>query len=349
MSEEIKIVIDNKEYTGWKSFDISRSLDSMCGSFSAQIFEDIGDLINGITPGKQCDVFIGDTQLISGFIFERSRSVSESSSSVSISGRDKTADLIDCSAIKRGGEFTNIDLFNLVSAICEPFKINVISSVGNHEKFKKFVIENGESAYEAIERACRQRGVIAITDRAGNLKLSSVSKSLLVDSWDSLIYGENIKSIDESYSHSDRYSQYIVKSQDSGDGNPWDDAIIQKIGTANDSIIKRYRPLLIINEAKGSSKTVKARASWEAQIRAGRSLSYDVSVVGFRQKSLGSNQPLWEIGEKVNLIHDQWGINESKLIRDITCSFSDSGSITKMNLVNPNTYSASPDGEVSFS
>jgi prophage tail gpP-like protein len=313
------------------------------------IVDNYDEVLNEIKVGAQCDVFIGESQLISGYIYKKTRSISENSSSVNISGRCKTSDLIDCAAIKTGNTWENSFLIPIVKDICKPFGISIVSkNFEDNLKFKKFTIESGETAFESIERACRQRSVLCTTNEKGELVLNTISKKTLVESADNLIYGENIKSIDEDFDSSERFSKYIIKGQDSGEGNPWDKTHTQLSATANDQMITRYRPTIIMSEAKASLKSVKARANWEAQVRAGRSASYSVTVQGFRQKSKGSNSPLWQLGNKVNLIHHHWNINDVKLISNISYTLDESGSQTMMTLVDVNTYSASPDGEVRF-
>jgi prophage tail gpP-like protein len=170
-----------------------------------------------------------------------------------------------------------------------------------------------------------------------------------VESIDNLVYGVNILTISEETNYESRYSSYTVKGQDSGDGQPWAKDTIQKVGKATDISIDRYRPLLIVHETKSSTKSVKSRAVWEAQVRAGRSSIYTTTVEGFIQQSNKTKEKLWTVGEKVNLIHDPWKITDVKLISNVTYKLDETnGRITTLVLVDPKTYAPSPDGEIRF-
>lgn len=348
MDDKIRVVIDNIEYSGWKNFNIKRSLNSLCGSFNLEIADLSQDITKALTPGGECEIFIGDDQLISGYIDKRERSLSASDSTLIISGRDKTADLVDCSAIGDSNTWKDIYLRPLIQKICDPFGIFVDGNVINNQKFKTFSVESGETAYEAIERACRQRAVLPITNRFGDLELSSFSSSGPVEAIENLEVGRNVKEVSESIDFSSRFSEYIVKGQDSGDGLPWDTFQLQKQGKARDPQIVRYRPKVIISETKSSTKSVQDRAAWEAQVTAGRSFSYTVLVQGFRQNVEGSDKPLWQLADRVNLKHTPWDIDKAFLISDISYSSGSSGKNVNMILVDPNTYYSLPSSEVSI-
>ena len=93
------------------------------------------------------------------------------------SGRDKAGDLIDCSAINAPGQWNNQKLEKIASAIAAPFGISVSAEVNTGEAFKKFSIEQGETAYEAIHRLCKLRAVLCISDRQGGLLLTAAGNS----------------------------------------------------------------------------------------------------------------------------------------------------------------------------
>lgn len=349
MDDEISIVIDDVEFTGWKSFEISRTLDSFCGSFSLQLVSLPDGITDQISINSKCEIKIGSDILLVGFVYQRERSVNATSTSLRISGRDITADLVDCSAIHPSNYWTNVTLEKIASDIAKPFDIFVDARI-DFEIFKEFSIQQGESAYEAIERACRQRGILPITDRFGNLVLTNIDPNSNLTQFVELVYGENIKSLAESIDYGDRYQNYFVRGQDSGSGKAWTKETLERQGTANDKTINRYRPLVIVNESKSSSSSIRKRAAWEAQIRAGRSTVYTTTVQGFRQnpKLESTRNPLWELTDLVTLVYPQWNINKAFVISEITYSYSDGGQLTTMTLKDPQTYQANPSGEVNF-
>lgn len=348
------VVIDGVRYTGWQSFSIRRSLDSFCGSFSMQLVNieqpGIVSPTDKLSINSRCEIFIGNDQFMNAYIFQRSRSSDAKSTDLSISGRDITADMIDSSAVIASNSWSNASLKRIVEDVAKPFGVYVDSRIGNGTTFKSFAIQQGESSYECIDRATKQNGNLAVTNRFGDIVLMTVDPKSEVTTMVDLVYGENIKSISEDLDYSERFETYYVKGQDSGNGNEWTKSQLQKVGVANDKAITRHRPLIIVSDSKASAKLVKDRASWEAQIRAGRSTTYTVTVQGFRQNPrLGaSNNPFWEIGDLVNLIHSGWGINKKFVVAEIDYSYDTSGTLTTMKLRDPKTYAADPEGLVTF-
>lgn len=341
MSEVASVIIDNKKFTGWQTVSISSSLDAASQTF------DIG-LINtaetrGIIPGQSCKILIDDEVLLTGYIGKRSRKISSTEKSMSITGRDKIGDLIDCSVEKKSGTWRNVTILDIASEVCKPFGISVSlggnASVG--EKFKKFSLQDGETAFSLIERLCRQRALLPLSTADGNLLLD-VPKASYSD--DTLVYGTNIKSIDESIDYDSRFSSYTVKSQADGDGNPWSATTVTGLkGTASDKVISRYRPLIMQAESKSSSKSLKDRASWEAVVRFGRSLSYSIVTHTWKQTS-GS---LWKRNSLVDLVCDELVLDGTFIIAGITYSLTPAeGHSTSLTLRHQDAYTPSPSGEI---
>ena len=169
----LTVTVRGVELTGWKNFNISRDLSSGVGSFSI-VSADI-DLINDFTyllkVNEKVVIKLGTTILMVGRIYKRNRNISATNTSLTFSGRDIIADLLDCAAITKSNYWSSARLETIASDICKPFGIFVDGQT-DYETFPKFTIKPGETAYEAISRACRAKGVLAIGDRFGNLTLN---------------------------------------------------------------------------------------------------------------------------------------------------------------------------------
>ena len=79
-----------------------------------------------------------------------------------IRGRDRTGDLVDCSAATMPGEWQNELLDRIVQSLIDPFGISVTVDTDIGEPFRKFRIDEGETVFEAIDRACRYSGRAAV-------------------------------------------------------------------------------------------------------------------------------------------------------------------------------------------
>lgn len=86
---------------------------------------------------------------------------------VTVTGRDKTGDLLDCSA--KVGEHLGQRLEAIVAALAKPYGIGVSVITDTGAVFERFAPNVGDSVGECIERLCRQRGVLAWANGLGNV------------------------------------------------------------------------------------------------------------------------------------------------------------------------------------
>lgn len=348
MSNEISMTIGNQKITGFKDFEISRSLDSMTGDFTINLVNNTDDIITKqIKVQSIVTIFIGNERLLKGKIYRRARSESNSSTQLSISGRDITGDLVDCSAITSKIYWKNIELIALIKDLTNNFDITINSTLSGLI-FKTFSVQQGETVASTIQRACRQKGVIAFTNNDGQLEIREFTQSSFVPAIRGFVRGENIKEISEIEDVSDTYSEIYIKSQNTTEGNAWTKSQLQQAAKATDENILSYRPLIILNDTKVSKSDLQKQVNWLVQYKAGISKGFDIVSKGFRQLGTEENSdPLWELGLLVTLEHKPWEINEQRIISNIKYSYTKTnGSILKATLVDPRTYLSNPADKV---
>jgi prophage tail gpP-like protein len=354
--DNVILEINGENYTGWQSVSIQRTMESLCGTFTVDLVDESGTTVLDIGAGTPCKVFIQDSssltpkydQIISGYVDGIKLRQSATATGMTIQGRDITLDLIDCAAILKSSTITKARFSDIVKQIVEPFGIIVdTSQLTIDDKIEKFTLQNGESAYSAIERLCRSQAVLPLTDEEGNLLLTYAAKSFQTADED-LELGRNILDITKNANWKDRFLNYEIRGQRSGNGKAWDGRITQMVATAEDPEIDRYRPFTFMSENKASDNNLQNRVNWEAQVRAGRSVFYNVSVKGWHQlEYLTGNRRPWAINERVNLKSGRWAIDEQQLITAVSFTLSqDSGKITKLVLKNPDVYKPNPTPKV---
>lgn len=336
--------INNRKLTGWKNVEIKKSMFSLCGSFSFEIVYRDG-IQNFVSTQDVVEIYLDSDKIMTGYIDTLNPTLDDMSKVVRISGREKTEDLVDCSAVNNPGTWKNTTLFNIVNAICNPFAdpertgIKVISTVGTLDRFTKFSINTGESMFEAISRACSERAVLPITDSEGNIVLTTLS-DIIVD--DKIIEGFNVKNASQTTSTKERYSEYIVKSQYSTPGTGWNKSKISVFATAQDESIQRFRPLMIRADDSMTQKVAQSRVNWEAQIRAGRQLATTVSLVEWRQ----ADGSLWAINTRVPVDIPTLLINSTLLITDVVYKFNTDGRTVSLTLNDPYIFKEQPKNKV---
>ena len=175
----VNLTVNGSKYSGWKSININLGLEQLSGTFELVVSEKWPDNLTArkMRPGEACTVDIEGQIIITGYVDDVLPSLDSDSHSVSIKGRDKTGDLVDCSAIYKTGEWTNKKLDVIAANLCEPFGITVIVNTDIGEPFKKETIQQGETVFEILDRLARQRGVLLTSDGLGNLiKLKNASR-----------------------------------------------------------------------------------------------------------------------------------------------------------------------------
>lgn len=273
---EASLTVGSLVHKGWTELSVMRSMEAIAGAFDIGFTERWSDKEEAIPirAGDACTLKLDDTVVIKGFVDETTVDYDANMHSMRASGRS-LGDLVDCSAIYKKGRWRDIGLLQIAKNLCEPFGISVTSHVDLGDPFKTFAIQDGESVFETLERACRMRGVIMQSTPEGNLDFVKIgaTKTLTV-----LEFGKNIVRGSRIESFQDRYSKYILKAQAPGTDDSYGAAVAHVQKTVNDKDVKRYRPIVVHADSPSTTAGLAKRAQWEANVRAGRSrrLSYTV-------------------------------------------------------------------------
>jgi prophage tail gpP-like protein len=334
---DLRVVVAGKSYGGWKEASVTRTIEALAGSFEVLVSEKWpGEpLRRDINPGDACEITLDSETVISGYVDEVNSQYDDTGHTIAISGRDKTGDLVDCSAANVPGEWHGFHIDDIANAICEPFGIPVTVSEGTDigAVFGDFRIQEGETAHEAIDRMCRMRAVLAMSDGRGGLLLTRAGTA---KAGTSLIAGENILSASGLSSLSERFNSYTVKGQLAGSDTIFGTQASGPAGTALDPIVQRYRPLIVVAEDQADIGTCKSRAQWEANVRAGRGRRATFRVQGWAHKD-----GLWKPNELVSVRDPFLGIATEMLIVTVRQTIA-TGSTTEIDVVRPEAFKLVP-------
>lgn len=334
MSDTAKIVFNNVVYENWLSIKVNKSLDTFSGSLSIEVKPDSG---LSILPGHSCEFFINNVSVLSGFVDSVSPSASQGENSFTIIARDKTADLVDCSAVVASSEFTNTSFDRLCVQLLEPFGIRFLTTTLKAQtKIPKVSIQQ-ETVFEVIEREARKLGLMVYADYSGNLVASEIGS---ISSSGSLVFPGSILSYRGNEDHSFRYSEYRVIAQQRSSSDLNSKQATQVIAKAFDKNVTRYRPLIIVGETAMTSQQAKDRVEWEASVRAARSQQMSVTVPGWAAPD-GS---LWSVNTLVTVDIQELGLLNKMLIKE--CSFDyniSTGQTTEIVLVDPDSFVPQPE------
>lgn len=327
----VEIKIGDQVYGGWKRARIERGIEQIAGSFELTVSERWpGQAVpRQIRRGERCTILVDGETVITGWVDDAMPSFAADAHEFRVSGRDATGDLVDCSAIYKTGQWSGMKLDKIVRDICFPFGIKVMVDTDIGAAFSSFSISEGESAFECIERACRMRAVMPVSDGKGGLVLTRAKDG---ESVAELAEGVNILSANGEFGMKERHSRYIVKGQDVGsdDDSETPETHTQVKAEALDDQVLRYRPLIVLAESRGPHATYKDRATWERNVRRGRSSVATVVAQGWR--NLASGQ-LWQPNTMVHLVSPWLGVDAYLLVVAVTFTLDDErGAVTSLRL-----------------
>ena len=135
---DVTLTVNGKQHSGWESLNINLGVEQIAGTFELSVTEKWpgNNEARPIRRGEVCTVSIDGEIVITGYVDDVLPSYDSNSHTLTINGRDKTADLVDCSAIYKTGAWTNTSLKTIAEDLCKPFGIGVIINTDIGEPFK---------------------------------------------------------------------------------------------------------------------------------------------------------------------------------------------------------------------
>ena len=338
---EIALIVDGRRYAGWQSIRVTRGIESISGGFELSVIDRwtaAQALAWPIYEENECQVTFDGVPVLTGYVDRRNISYSAADHSFTVSGRDKTGDLVDCSAVLTKWSFKNLPLIDLAKKLAEPFGILVWldSSIAKGLPLPappaKFTIDPGEKVFEVLDRACRLAGVLPVSDGVGGLSLTRAGSRRCTTA---IVEGENILNASASYDASDRFRRYIVRGQSQSSDEWFGESTAAVSAEATDESVTRTDLVLMIRPERGVTKeSAKMRAAYEAKVRASRGDVVTVTVQGWTQ----SDGSLWPINALVQLRSRMLGMQTDMLITQATYSLDANGETTQLTLKRPDAF-----------
>ncbi|KAB7624316.1 phage baseplate assembly protein [Alkalilimnicola sp. S0819] len=345
---DVRLFVGGQVYGGWTTVRVARSIEQLAGTFELQVTDRWAgqDVRRPIRNGEACTVEVDGERVITGYVDDVAPEFGPDGRRLSVRGRGRTADLVDCAAIHASGQWVNADLMRVARDICAPFGLNVRKAADIGEAFgnEAAKIDEGETAFDFLDRLARMRAVLLTSDAQGDLVITRTGTGRAPAA---LIEGENLISARAQYSWRDRYSRYIVKGQDKGGDFVSPEQAAHALGEAVDSAIGRYRPTLVRAEDRVNTASAGRRARFERDLAIARSTRVTVTV---RDWSAGGE--LWQPNTLAEIRSPMLGLDTTWLIVGVGFMQSDrEGTRTELSLAPPAAFDlqAEPEPEeVSF-
>ncbi len=333
MTEKVRLKINGQVHEGWVNCDVTMAINALCSSFSLSLQQ-----ARSIRVGMPVELWIGDTKILDGFIEKRNAKLTKQSVNFSLEGRDKTADLIDCSAVNSPGSWKNAKLETIAAAICAPFGIKVVVNGDTGANFTAFAIEQGETAFDALSRLARLRGVLLTTNSSGELIIDKVQTT--PQSW-AFVLGENIEELDFDEDTKERFSEYRIKGQHSYARTVAADDARAPNAVAYDKGITRYRPLIVISDDQATKMGLQTLANFEASSRLARSQKVTITYPKWR----APNGALFQTGMLVPIRAPMFEIDLQLVLSELRFSHDKTSKTATLTFVRPESFTQEPPPE----
>ena len=303
---KLELKINNRKYRGWENVSITKSIQSIAFNFSMNIFK--GDELQ-INDDDLIQILKDDKVFLTGYLDDINIGISDKKKPLSISGRSKAGDLIDCN-IADNKQYSKLNIKQIINDLIKPFGITVSTSL-TLSPLDIFDTKIGETYFNAINRLCKQTNTLPISDNFGNIEIiknqNKESSIILRDS--------DFKQLDYPKKLTKRFSEYTYKKE----------AMVTDVTDAKvtDDTVERFRPFVDINE---EDKTNEDLAKWQLNHNKASEVNLTAIVIG------------WDLEINTIIKIETDLVNGSFLIKDITYTKSDNGTISNVVFISKDLY-----------
>lgn len=322
-----ELKVNGAFYGGWTRLAITRSIEQIAGTFDLEVTERWPgvDLARPIKPGETCQVLLNGQPVITGHVDEIEPSISVDSHSLRISGRDKTGDLVDCSAIYKTGQWGNVKIDGIAHDLLRPFGIKTVVETDVGSAFGSYKIQEGETVFECLDRAARMKALLLTSNAEGDLVITRAGKEVVPAR---LTEDDNILNAGAQFSWKERFSSYKIKGQDRGSDERSGVAVAHVTSEVTDDVINRYRPLIVLSESHDHGATLRDRAEWERNVRFGRANRGTITVQGWRM----ADGELWQPNKLVRCVVPSLYLDADMLIVGCAYTLDEGGTRTTLTI-----------------
>lgn len=296
--DDVTLTVNGAAVSGWQDVRITRGMERIPGDFEVALTERYPDADTVVmTEGDPCVVAIGADRVITGYVDRVSEQVSAHEHTLSIAGRGKCADLVDCSAQITSFQFENVSTARIAQALAAPFGI-AVKALSEGMLHPQVCLNVGEAPYAVIDRLCKLAQVLCYEDADGDLVIGPLSDTQAASGFRLGGLGANVESAAYVRDLSQRFSEYRVYLIGTGITT---DAGQQPLAeyTVVDDLMPRYRPkAFIAQNGDAGAEVSNAHALWECNRRIGRGNVITVTASTWRDGAgalyaPNTQAPLW--------------------------------------------------------
>jgi prophage tail gpP-like protein len=325
--EVVTVIAGGAQWTAWRRVMVRASFKDAARSFQIIAAAEPGGAATAWTfkAGTQVDILFNGSLACRGYVDRYQPKIGEhNKAEITISGRSKSQDFIDSSAVHETGQFKDKTPQEIGAAL-DKFGVGITTDE-QLDKVPVYRITPGETAFRCIEKLCREQGVFSVGQADGSIKITKGGKKKHAGA---IIEGVNMKEGEADHNWAGRHSDITVRGQKPyGHG---EDAL-QIEGIARDAEVGRYRPVIVVHDGDTDKNRAKKRAATRRDREAGNSLKANVTVQGCHD----DGGELWEPGALIFTESPFLDVSQDMAIETMVLSQDrKDGSLSVLSLVDP--------------
>jgi prophage tail gpP-like protein len=260
------LVVNGMEFDDWETVSIHATHVEQASTFrfTAAERDFPAGALRQFGPGDRCQIWLGNSLVIDGFIEHRQISYDAQNHGVELQGVNFASPVLRSSVDTTTGNFDNMNVQQVAEKVLSAYAglvgVRVIGAL-NLLPFVKLQNQPGEQIYDFIERIARPRGIIVGNDSFGNMLLIGPNAAKIDLQ---LIEGQNIKKCQAIFHKSHSYTEIDTIGQTAADDSQSGTAASEQQGQAPGP---GYFPSKLIVQSEqpvwGKPELVD-RAKWEA-------------------------------------------------------------------------------------
>lgn len=336
---KVTLSVGGHDYAGWKSISIGAGLERQARDFNLGVtwlWPGSAEVPVRIRQGEAVELRIGPDLLLTGYVFSTPVRYDSERVTLSISGRSRTADLVDCAAVNRPGQWRGQSVQAIIAAIAGEYGIKVINDAAVTLGLEDHTLEPGETAFESIDRLLTLSRLFSTDDGEGRLVIARAGSA--GRSVDTLELGKNLLSGETALDFSSVFSEYVSKGQRSGSDDSFGAAASEVEARLSDPRIARRRVKVIQQSGQLTAALARERVEWERASAVGKALTVNYVVQGWRQ----SNGALWRHNMLVRVVDPLIGLDRDMLISEISYELGEQGTTAKISVAPPEAFLPEP-------
>ncbi|MBK3434840.1 phage tail protein [Pseudomonas fluorescens] len=336
MDESIRLSIGGLAHEEWDGWSVESDLLTAADGFELELYtKDATRLPSVLAEGAPCSLTLGKDRVLTGQVDEFEHDISRQGISMRITGRDRAAPLVDCSA-----PFVSMreaTLAQILDQVVKPLGITQIEIRAAQAKTRRRVqIEPGQSAWEALLQVAEANGLWPWVEPDGRLIIggpdyNAAPVGTLIMREDGV--GNNVQRLSVRRSITNRYSQITVLGQHGQyDNDGLDSKRAHLRSVIQDETLARrgiFRPKVIIDSSSENQDMATTRA---------RKLLADSRLEGFEIRAVvmghrADNGQVWSPGQRVIVRSEPHGLDATYFLMSRTLRLTrGEGAITELRL-----------------